>query len=51
MKAKYNGKTVYIKFISSDKEYVLVGKYKLKNQGLFKVNILDLTDINLKDLN
>jgi hypothetical protein len=49
MKAKYNGKTVYIKHVSLDKEYVLIS-LKNKPTGLFKVNLSDLTDVNIKDL-
>jgi predicted ATP-grasp superfamily ATP-dependent carboligase len=50
MKAKYNSKTVYIKYKSGCGEYVLVSRDKNKLIGLFKVNLSDLTDINIKDL-
>ena len=50
MKAKYNNKTVYIKRVSEYKEYVLVSYTKSKPIGLFKVNITDLEDVNIKDL-
>lgn len=50
MKAKYNKKTVYIKHISSDKEYAILTYDKSKLTGLFKVNLSDLTDVNLSDL-
>lgn len=50
MKAKYNKKTVYVKRISGDGEYALVSYDKSKLTGLFKVNLSDLTDINIKDL-
>lgn len=50
MKAKYNNKIVYIKHVSEDKEYVFVSYTKSKPVGLFKVNITDLEDVNIKDL-
>jgi len=50
MKAKYNNKTVYIKRISSDKEYALVSYDKNKLIGLFKVNLPDLSELNIKKL-
>jgi hypothetical protein len=50
MKAKYNKKTVYVKRVSSDGEYALVSYDKSKLIGLFKVNLLDLEELNIKKL-
>lgn len=50
MKAKYNNKTVYIKHVSNNDEYALVTYNKSKPIGLFKVNLSDLTDVNIKNL-
>ena len=50
MKAKYNNKTVYVKRVSSDGEYALVTYDKGKLTGLFKVNLPDLSDLNIKKL-
>lgn len=49
MKAKYNKKTVYVKRISGDGEYALVS-YDKKFTGLFKVNLPDLEELNIKNL-
>ena len=50
MKAKYNSVTVYVKYKSACGEYVIVTKDKSKLTGLFKVNLSDLNDINIKNL-
>jgi hypothetical protein len=50
MKAKYNGKKVYVKHISDAKEYALVTTDKSKLTGLFKVNLSDLEELNIKNL-
>jgi hypothetical protein len=50
MKAKYNNKTVYIKHVSNNDEYALVTYNKSKLTDLFKVNLSDLTDVNIKNL-
>ena len=50
MKAKYNKKTVYVKRISGDGEYALVSYDKSKLTGLFKVNLPDLEELNIKNL-
>jgi len=50
MKAKYINKTVYVKRISSDGEYALVSYDKSKLIGLFKVNLPDLEELNIKSL-
>ena len=50
MKAKYNKKTVYVKRIAGNGEYALVSYDKSKLIGLFKVNISDLEELNIKKL-
>jgi hypothetical protein len=50
MKAKYNNKTVYVKHVSDDNEYAIVTYDKSKLIGLFKVNLPDLSELNIKKL-
>ncbi len=50
MEAIYNDEKVYIKLISEDEKYALVSKSKKEKTGLFKVDVVNLNNLKLKDL-
>jgi hypothetical protein len=50
MEATYNNEKVYIKVISEDEKYALVSKSKKAKTGLFKVDVINLNNLKLKDL-
>jgi hypothetical protein len=50
MEAIYNDEKVYIKLISEDEKYALVSKSKKDKTGLFKVDVVNLNNLKLKDL-
>jgi predicted ATP-grasp superfamily ATP-dependent carboligase len=50
METTYNDEKVYIKVISGDEKYALVSKSKKAKTGLFKVDIINLNNLKLKDL-
>ena len=50
MKIEYQGEVVYITYLCEDGNYVLVTKDKKKKSGFFKLNLLDLSGLNEKDL-
>ncbi len=50
MKVEYQGEAVYVNYYCEDTNYVLVTKDKKRKSGFFKLNLLDLSSINEKDL-
>lgn len=50
MKVTYNNKEYYLKHISLDYRYALIGPDKKKDTKLYKVDISDLESLNKKDL-
>ena len=50
MKAKYNGDSVFVTYVSADLSYALVTKNKDKVSGQFKVDVVNLTGLTNNDL-
>jgi hypothetical protein len=50
MKVTYNKKEYYIKHVSLDYQYALIGPHKNKNKNLYKVDLQNLEGLNNKDL-
>ena len=50
MKIKYNNSDYYIKYISSDDKYAIIGPDKNKSVKLLKVDLVNLPDVTEKDL-
>jgi hypothetical protein len=50
MKVNYNDSEYYIKYISADLRYALIGPNKNKSDKLFKVDMVNLPDVTEKDL-
>ena len=50
MKVNYNNSEYYIKHISFDKKYALIGPNKNKSDKLLKVDLVNLPDVTEKDL-
>lgn len=50
MKIKYNNLDYYIKHISSDYKYALIGPDKKESIKLLKVDLINLPDLTEKDL-
>ena len=49
MKIEYQEEVIYITYLCEDANYVLVTKDKKKKSGFFKLNLLDLHNLNEKD--
>lgn len=50
MKIKYNNSDYYIKHISADMQYAIIGPNKNKPTKLLKVDLINLPDVTEKDL-
>ena len=50
MKAKHNGDSVFVTYVSADLSYTIVTKNKDKVSGQFKVDIVNLTGLNNNEL-
>ena len=50
MKAKYNGDSVFVTYVSADLSYAIVTKNKDKVSNQFKVDIVNLTGLTNNDL-
>lgn len=50
MKAAHKGKTIYIKHISEDMSYVLVTEDKKLKSNIFKLDVSNIENLNIKDL-
>ena len=51
IKAIYNNKPIYIKYMSSDMEYVLVSKLEKGKRKIFKLDFSEVSGLNKTDLN
>jgi hypothetical protein len=51
IKAKYNDKPIYIKYMSLDMKYVLVSKLEKGKRKIFKLQFSEVSGLNKKDLN
>jgi len=50
MKAKHNGDSVFVTYVSADLSYAIVTKNKDKVSSQFKVDIVNLTGLNNNEL-
>ena len=50
MKAAHNGKTIYIKHVSEDIDYVLVTEDKNLKSKIFKLDVSNIENLKIKDL-
>ena len=50
MKAKHNGDSVFVTYVSADLSYAIVTKNKDKVSGQFKVDIVNLKGLNNNEL-
>jgi hypothetical protein len=50
MTATYKKKQVFIKFITEENTYALVTYNKTLKEKIFKVDIINLTDLNTKNV-